>query len=119
MVNIRIKRIYETYAKTDGTRILVDRLWPRGIKKEEAHIDQWFKEVAPSNELRKWYNHEPEKHESFRAKYQSELSHSAALDKLLDYIDQHELVTLLFAAKDEELSNASVLKEIISNHLKQ
>jgi uncharacterized protein YeaO (DUF488 family) len=64
-MDIKIKRVYEPYAEADGARILVDRLWPRGIKKEDAHIDKWFKEIAPSNELRKWYNHDPEKFEGF------------------------------------------------------
>lgn len=118
MITVKIKRIYEPYSKTDGTRILVDRLWPRGIKKEEAHIDKWFKEIAPSNELRKWYNHEPEKFEAFNKKYREELSQTSVLNELLDYMKGQETVTLLFAAKNEQLSNASVLKVMIMELVK-
>lgn len=117
-MHVCTKRIYEPYAEDDGLRILVDRLWPRGIKKDEAHIDKWFKDVAPSNELRRWYNHEHEKFEIFSRKYRLELSKTTALDELLEYIDHHELVTLLFAAKEENFNNASVLKKVITDHLK-
>ena len=116
-LQIYVKRIYEPYAITDGTRILVDRLWPRGIKKEDAHIDKWFKEVAPSNELRKWYNHDHEKFAPFCDKYQAELSKTPALDELFDYIHPHQTITLVFSSKEERFNNAVVLKQIIIGHL--
>lgn len=117
-MNIKIKRVYEPYAEDDGIRILVDRLWPRGIKKEDTHIDRWFKEAAPSNELRKWYNHEPEKFEAFNQKYRAEIDKANVLPELIDYISQHRLVTLVFASKEPALNNAVVLRAIIDDHIK-
>ncbi|HTH82755.1 MAG TPA: DUF488 family protein [Mucilaginibacter sp.] len=114
---INIKRIYEAYDEADGLRILVDHLWPRGIKKETAHIDRWFKEIAPSNELRKWYDHDPEKFQAFNKKYREELNQTHELDELINYIDHHPTITLLFAAKDADLSNAAVLRDVIVSHL--
>ncbi|MDB5149875.1 MAG: hypothetical protein JWQ57_3895 [Mucilaginibacter sp.] len=116
-MDIKLKRVYEPYAQDDGIRILVDRLWPRGIKKEVAHIDRWFKEVAPSNELRKWYNHEPEKFEAFSQKYHAEIDKTKALSELFDYIKQHKTVTLVFSSKELALNNAVVLKIIIDDHI--
>ena len=112
-MTIAIKRAYEPFSKTDGYRILVDRLWPRGIKKEDAHVDQWLKEVAPSTALRKWFNHEPEKWKSFVTKYKAELRGSAALDELLALLKQNKTVTLLYSAKDEQHNQAVALKQII------
>lgn len=108
---IAIKRVYEPFSKTDGYRILVDRLWPRGIKKEDSHVDQWLKEVAPSTALRKWFNHEPEKWKSFLTKYKAELKGSAALDELQALLKQHKTVTLLYGAKDEQHNQAVALKK--------
>lgn len=113
---IRVKRIYEPVAATDGYRILVDRLWPRGIKKEKADIDQWLKEIAPSTELRKWIHADPSKWSDFRKKYQAELKKSPATDELLFLIKKHKTVTLLYAAKDEEQNHALVLQEFIQEH---
>jgi uncharacterized protein YeaO (DUF488 family) len=111
---IKIKRIYEQAAEEDGFRILVDRLWPRGIKKEKAKIDLWLKEVAPSGELRKWFLHDPEKWEEFKKKYTKEL---AAKQELLKEIRQMEkekgTVTLLYSARDVEHNNAVALKAIL------
>jgi len=112
-MSIAIKRIYEPFSKTDGYRILVDRLWPRGIKKENAHVDRWLKEVAPSTALRKWFNHEPEKWKSFVTKYRAELKGSSALDELLALRKQHKTVTLLYSAKDEQCNQAGALKGLI------
>jgi uncharacterized protein YeaO (DUF488 family) len=114
-MQIRIKRIYEPYASSDGYRILVDRLWPRGIKKEDAHIDLWMKEIAPSNELRKWFGHIPAKWPKFREKYRQELAENEALPKLLEAAGHHKAITLLYAAKDEEHNDAVVLKEYLSS----
>jgi uncharacterized protein YeaO (DUF488 family) len=115
---LKTKRIYEPFETSDGYRILVDRLWPRGIKKEEAHVDKWLKEAAPSTVLRKWFNHEPEKWKAFVVKYHSELNSSAAFDELLAAVGKHKTVTLLYAAKDEEHNHSLVLKELITKHKK-
>lgn len=116
-MDIKVKRVYEPYDKTDGLRVLVDRLWPRGIKKEDAHIDEWFKEIAPSNELRKWYNHDPEKFEAFNKKYHAEIDGTKGLDELVDYIKEYKIVTLVFSSKELKLNNAVVLKSIIDDRI--
>ncbi|HVS90957.1 MAG TPA: DUF488 domain-containing protein [Mucilaginibacter sp.] len=113
MKNVRVKRIYEPYSQEDGYRILVDRLWPRGIKKEEAHIDKWMKEIAPSTILRKTFNHKPEKWDAFIPAYREELKNSAALKELADDINKHAVVTLLYAAKDTMHNHALVLHDFI------
>lgn len=108
------KRIYETSAETDGFRILVDRLWPRGIKKEKADVDLWAKEIAPSNELRKWFSHDPEKYDEFKELYIKELKSNPQSQKFKDLCTQKlkDLnVTLLYAAKNEKFNQAVVLKE--------
>src|SRR6185312_10713020 len=103
---IAIKRVYEPFSKTDGYRILVDRLWPRGIKKEDAHFDKWLKEVAPSTELRKWIHADPDKWDQFIKKYHTELKDSEALNELQADLNAHKTITLLYAAKDEERNHA-------------
>ena len=111
---ILIKRIYEAPADTDGCRILVDRLWPRGIKKENAALDQWCKEIAPSTELRKWFHHEAEKYEEFCQRYLAELQanpKAAAFRKLVEEKRKGGPVTLLYSAKNETQNNAVVLRE--------
>jgi uncharacterized protein YeaO (DUF488 family) len=113
---INVKRIYEPYSERDGYRILIDRLWPRGMKKEDAHIDKWLKEIAPSTELRNWYNHEPEKWEQFRLKYNAELTMSIALEELLSDLNQHKTVTFLFSSREEKINHAIVLKQFILDH---
>lgn len=111
---IRIKRIYEPAAEEDGFRILIDRLWPRGIKKETAKIDMWLKEVAPSNELRKWFSHDPKKWEEFKKKYAEELAAKPELLKKIRQIEKEKrTVTLLYSARDEEYNNAVALKAIL------
>ncbi len=114
-LKIALKRVYEESETSDGTRILVDRLWPRGLSKERARIDLWLKEIAPSNDLRKWFGHEPEKFAEFRRRYEAELASESgqkALTKLRD-IAKHEQVTLLFAAHDMEHNNAVVLRDLL------
>jgi len=111
---IKTKRIYEEHSDADGYRVLVDRLWPRGIKKENAHIDLWLKEVAPSNELRKWFAHDPEKWKQFQAKYKAELKDSPALVELKSAIRANKTLTLLYGAKDEEHNQAVALKEFLT-----
>ncbi len=107
---IKIKRVYEKPAKEDGWRVLVDRLWPRGMKKEAAHVDVWMKDVAPSDALRKWFGHEPEKWTGFQKRYQSELAKKKELvAELKEMAKEHGTLTLLFGAKDEEHNQAVVL----------
>jgi len=113
-MNIQLKRIYEAGSKEDGYRILVDRLWPRGFTKEKAALDLWLKEIAPSNELRKWFGHDPDKWKEFQKKYRQELKQNKeAVEILKDYIQKGN-VTLLYAAKDEEHNEAQVIKDFIS-----
>lgn len=115
MSNIQVKRIYEEPESTDGVRILVDRLWPRGIAKEKAQLTLWMKEVAPSTELRKWFGHIPEKFAEFEAKYREELSEAAVqpyLEKLRKLAVQGR-VTLLYAKKEETYNHALILKRYL------
>ncbi|QNV40526.1 DUF488 domain-containing protein [Rothia amarae] len=118
-MKIHIKRIFEDKAQGDGTRILVDRIWPRGIKKEDAEIDDWAKVLAPSTEARKDFNHDPDKFEEFSERYEQELEQS---DEVQDYIDKLKAdkpqnLTLLFAAKDTEHNHALVLQKYLQKHI--
>ena len=116
-MGIRIKRVYEPPDKKDGYRVLIDRLWPRGMKKEDAGIDEWVKEIAPSNELRKWYSHDPVKWEEFKRRYFAELeSRREAVEKLLGTVSK-DPVTFLFSSKEAKLNNAVALKEYIEAKL--
>jgi uncharacterized protein YeaO (DUF488 family) len=110
---VKIKRVYEPADATDGFRILVDRLWPRGLKKETARVDLWMKEVAPTAVLRKWFQHDTEKWAVFIKAYKSELKKSGKPGELVEYIKKHKKVTLLYAAKDEMHNNALVLEKYI------
>lgn len=112
---VRIARIYEEPTADDGKRILVDRLWPRGVSKERAQLDDWCKAVAPSTELRRWYGHVPERFEEFSARYQAELSEGERAEALAGIAAAAKggTVTLLTATKDPELSEAAVLKDAI------
>lgn len=110
---IRVKRIYEPPAPEDGTRILVDRLWPRGMARAEARLDEWLKEVAPSDGLRQWFGHDPGRWEEFREQYRRELAGNGEILAKLKGLAATGTVTLLFAARDEEHNNATVLKELI------
>lgn len=113
MSAITIKKIYAPVSKSDGYRVFVDRLWPRGLKKENAHFDIWMKDIAPTPELRKWFNHEPEKFHSFGIKYKTELEHNKAVQTLTNAVKDHPVITLLYAAKDEHCNHALVLKEYL------
>lgn len=118
MNQIILHRIYDKSITPEGIRILIDRLWPRGIKKEDANIDYWFKEVAPSSELRKWFGHKPERFEEFRLKYFQELRNDEEKCQKVDEICQmlaEDNVILLYGAKDIEKNHAVVLKEEILN----
>jgi uncharacterized protein YeaO (DUF488 family) len=110
---IKTKRIYEPAAATDGYRVLVDRLWPRGLTKEAAGIDRWMKEVAPSNELRNWFHANMDQWAEFSARYKAELKDSDALHALQSLVSENEVVTLLFSAKTEDRNQALVLKELL------
>ena len=111
---IRIKRVYDSPAKEDGFRILVDRLWPRGLTKEKAKVDLWLKEVAPSNELRQWFAHDPNKWQEFKIKYASELKHKRELLTKIKQIEKERgTVTLLYSAKETEHNNAVALSTIL------
>lgn len=112
-MDIRIKRVYEDAAKDDGYRILVDRLWPRGISKESAHIEEWVKEIGPSNELRKWFGHEPPKFLEFKKRYEHELHGQTELLKHIRDLAKKHRVCLVYSAKDEEHNQAVVLREVL------
>lgn len=111
---IKPKRAYEKWAKDDGSRILVDRLWPRGVSKEEAHLDLWLKNIAPSTELRKWFGHDPKKWEGFREKYKQELKGKKELINQLKTLEKkHKILTFVYGAKDKEHNEAAVLVELL------
>ncbi len=111
---IKIKRTYEEPSKDDGYRILVDRLWPRGISKDVAKVDLWLKEISPSNELRKWFLHDPKRWERFKSKYRDELKEKTELILELKKIEKEKkTITLLYSAKDEQHNNAIALSEIL------
>ena len=113
---IKVKRVYEEPSEGDGFRILVDRLWPRGLTKEKAKIDLWLKEVSPSNELRKWYHENFDKWNEFKNKYQEELKDRVdAVDELKKLIKKNKIVTFLYSSKNEDNNNATALKELIKN----
>ena len=117
-MRICIKRVYEAASPDDGERILVDRLWPRGLSKEKAAIDIWEKDVAPSAALRKWFGHDPDKFDDFRNKYRKELEDNPAIKRLEDmihHLGKDKKVTLLFGAKDETHNQAAVLKEYLDS----
>ena len=111
--HLKLKRVYDPPAPEDGTRILVDRLWPRGLKKGDAAIDRWMKEIAPSTELRKWFDHDPERWAEFQRRYKHELyEHALELEELRALASKSK-VTLLFAARDEQHNDAVVLQEVL------
>lgn len=114
--NIRIKRAYEPPSPSDGQRILVDRLWPRGLKKSEAAIDQWVKELSPSTALRQWFGHEPARWDEFRTRYRAELTSYAEQISELRAAAHAGPITLIFAAHDEQHNNAVVLREKLLEH---
>lgn len=111
---LRIKRAYEKWSDADGTRVLVDRIWPRGVKKNDAHIDWWAKELAPSTELRNWFGHDPAKYEEFAKRYRRELEGNDALPKLEGLMQEGD-VTLVYGAKDEEHNQARVLLDLLNS----
>ncbi|HZJ81726.1 MAG TPA: DUF488 domain-containing protein [Guyparkeria sp.] len=115
---INTKRVYDPVEKSDGCRVLVDRLWPRGVKKEDLPHDEWLKAVAPSTELRQWFRHDPERFEEFTTRYLRELKQNADVDRLVE-IAKGQPLTLLFSAKDREHNQAQVLANYIQQQLRK
>ena len=114
---VQVRRIYDEAQKSDGTRILVDRVWPRGVSKDKAELDEWVKDVAPSTELRKWYSHDPEKFDEFARRFREELQSddaAQALDELRE-LAQKGTLTLLTASKRDDISQATVLAGILND----
>lgn len=116
--DIQVRRIYEDPEASDGIRILVDRVWPRGVSKDKAELDEWLKDVAPSDELRKWYSHDPDKFTEFSSRYREELKdddRAEAFDRLKEYAQGTGTLTLLTASKRDDISQAAVLKKSLDS----
>lgn len=114
---ITIKRIYDPPSPDDGYRVLVDRLWPRGMSRENARVDLWLRDIAPSNELRKWYNHDPQKWNEFKERYFHEIeTQKGLLEPLRKKIKEEGSITLLFSSKEVHINNAAALKEYLETH---
>lgn len=114
---IRVKRVYDPYAPDDGPRFFVDRLWPRGMKKEHLPMDAWLKDVAPSDTLRHWFGHDPAKWEAFRHRYEAELAAKGEAWRVLLDMARHQNITLLFSAHDREHNNAVALRSFLEARL--
>ena len=112
---IRVKRVYDEPARGDGLRVLVDRLWPRGLSKERAKVDVWLKDVAPSHELRRWFHHDPTRWSEFEARYRAELAARKEPLDLLREKSRKRIVTLLYGARDPERNQAIVLKRLLES----
>jgi uncharacterized protein YeaO (DUF488 family) len=112
---IKLKRVYDEFDITDGVRVLVDRLWPRGVRRNSRNIDIWLKDVAPSDELRKWFAHDPSKWREFKTRYIKELKDNKAVEKLDEIISSNNSVTLIYSAKDTEHNQAIVLLEFLKS----
>ena len=112
-MTIAIKRIYEPASRNDGLRVLVDRMWPRGLKKDEAKIDLWLKDVAPTTSLRRWFGHAPERWDKFRERYLAELSNNIAVAPLRDLMRKKRRITLLYSARDTDHNQAVVLADFL------
>lgn len=111
--NLKLKRAYEPASRSDGMRVLIDRLWPRGVKKEEAKIDEWMKDIAPSTTLRKWFGHDPARWPEFQRRYEAEVKkHPEQLERLRELAREGPL-TLVFSAHDEEHNDAVVLRQLL------
>ncbi|MGP9782128.1 DUF488 domain-containing protein [Glutamicibacter sp. AOP12-B1-11] len=119
MTDIRLKRAYIDAEASDGYRVLVDRLWPRGQTKEKLCVERWAKGIAPSNELRKSWHHDPARFDEFAEHYREELNQNPAIDEFLELVAEHPVVTFIFAAKDEEINHAVVLRDFLLAQLKQ
>src|SRR5512143_931551 len=115
---IKIKRVYDAPSRDDGKRILIDRLWPRGVKKDEARIDAWMKDVAPSSDLRKWFEHDPGKWGEFKTRFFAELKNRKDLVDQLAGMARKGRITLLYGSKEERFNNAVALKEYLETRMK-
>ena len=113
--SIALKRVYEAPSRSDGLRVLVDRLWPRGLSRREVAADVWLREAAPSAGLRRWYAHDPRRWRSFAARYRAELAQRPEVIRMLNDLRRRSPLTLVFAARDVERSNAAVLRELLEN----
>jgi uncharacterized protein YeaO (DUF488 family) len=114
-MHVVVKRVYEDPTTKDGYRVLVDKLWPRGVSKAKARLDLWLKDVAPSTELRQWFNHDPARFDEFSARYQTELDKNPAVAELSKIVKEHKTVTLLYGAKDPKINHATVLKKYLTS----
>lgn len=114
MSDVRLKRAYDDAAKADGCRVLVDRLWPRGVSKERAALDEHLKEIAPSPDLRTWWDHDPARMDEFEKRYRSELDENPAVDELRGLMKEHDVVTLVYGAKDPEVNHARILRDYLT-----
>lgn len=114
-MGIHIKRVYEAASSADGYRVLVDRIWPRGVSKQKASADVWLKDVAPSTELREWFHHESPKWEEFHSRYLAELAENPGVETLRGILREHKVVTLVYSARNEEQNQAVVLREFLSH----
>jgi uncharacterized protein YeaO (DUF488 family) len=112
-MDLRLKRAYEPVAATDGYRVLIDRIWPRGVKREEAHLDEWARELAPSTELRTWFGHDPARFDEFQRRYTEELASQERKLRELRRRAREGTLTLVYAARDTEHNDAVVLAEIL------
>jgi uncharacterized protein YeaO (DUF488 family) len=120
-MTVLVKRVYESPSTADGVRVLVDRLWPRGLTKEQAAVKLWLRDVAPSNELRQWFHANPESYSEFRKRYLKELaspSAAAAVEKLYELAEKKNKLTLLYASRSEDQNNATVLKDLLEGSRK-
>lgn len=117
--SVKLKRVYEAASASDGTRILVDRLWPRGLRKNDAEIDNWLKELAPSTALRRWFDHDVERWSEFKTRYWAELAKQPEALGQLRSLAHAGPITLLFAARDKEHNNAVALAELLDEKQKQ
>lgn len=115
MTSPRIKRVYEPPEPDDGFRVLVDRLWPRGVSKERADLGLWLKEIAPTTELRNWWDHDPARLDEFTSRYRAELDHNPAVGELVTVLREHPVVTLLYGARDSVLNQAAVLRDYLGD----
>jgi len=114
-LKIKLKRVYDEVANNDGYRLLVDKIWPRGIKKEDAQLDEWNRDIAPSSDLRKWFGHDPDKFDAFAKRYKKELDNQKEDLKRIKEMAKDKRVCLLYGAKDEAHNQAVVLKEVLED----
>lgn len=113
---IRLKRVYDPPGEEDGFRVLVERLWPRGLSRERARVDLWLKEIAPSSSLRSWYGHDVARWEEFQRRYQAELEHDPAIQQMQELLREKQVLTFVYAARDVEHNSALVLKAFLEEH---